>query len=135
MSDQQACRGSASSPSHKGWYKRETLINLNSRLRVHGKLLPKTTGTLLPGIETGPAIQVSTNPAICLYAVTILRGIPRDSLCRHGSKNPHIGPSVAGMVLVWPDYLLFLFAIIMVARDRIELPTRGFSGPVKSITY
>ena len=25
--------------------------------------------------------------------------------------------------------------ISLVARDRIELPTRGFSGPVKSITY
>jgi len=63
------------------------------------------------------------------------------------------------MTLAGRYYLLFLFEIMMVARDRpireanqdseaarrvrigisrsesIELPTRGFSGPVKSISY
>jgi len=43
--------------------------------------------------------------------------------------------SAVGMKLDQTAYLLFLFGIFMVARDRIELPTRGFSGPVKSITY
>jgi hypothetical protein len=31
------------------------------------------------------------------------------------------------MELACSNYLLFLFGIMMVARDRIELPTRGFS--------
>jgi hypothetical protein len=39
-----------------------------------------------------------------------------------------IGLSVVGMMLSWVDYLLSTFRIMMVARDRIELPTRGFSG-------
>jgi hypothetical protein len=31
------------------------------------------------------------------------------------------------MMLALADYLLFLFGIMMVARDGIEPPTRGFS--------
>jgi len=38
------------------------------------------------------------------------------------------------IILKCPD-VLKIEKMRMVARDRIELPTRGFSKPAKSITY
>jgi len=51
------------------------------------------------------------------------------------TKNPLLGFTALGMVRAFDFYLLFLIDFMVVARDRIELPTRGFSGPVKSISY
>jgi hypothetical protein len=45
------------------------------------------------------------------------------------TKYPLLDFSAVGMMRDQTAYLLFLFGIYMVARDRIELPTRGFSDP------
>ncbi|MEA2080400.1 MAG: hypothetical protein U9P00_11185 [Pseudomonadota bacterium] len=52
-----------------------------------------------------------------------------------GIKNPLLGFLLRGARLDCDFILLLLLRLLMVARDRIEPPTRGFSGPVKSITY
>ena len=46
-----------------------------------------------------------------------------------GTICTRVGFSVVGTELAQRNYLLFLLRIMMVARDRIELPTRGFSEP------
>jgi len=49
--------------------------------------------------------------------------------------NPLPGFSAPEMAPAFGDYRSLLLEAVVVARDRIELPTRGFSGSVKSITY
>jgi len=45
------------------------------------------------------------------------------------TKYPLPGFLNVRMMVALTRYLLFLIGIMMVARDRIELPTRGFSDP------
>jgi hypothetical protein len=47
---------------------------------------------------------------------------------KQGTKNPLLGFLMAGMTLAYVDILLNLINLLKVARGRIELPTRGFSG-------
>jgi hypothetical protein len=49
------------------------------------------------------------------------------SCANTGIKNPRVEFSVVRMMPTLACYLLSLFEFMMVARDRIELLTRGFS--------
>jgi hypothetical protein len=63
------------------------------------------------------AFQVFEGALVMVATVPSGTGVPKVYRVTQGLKQP------------------FILLIYLVARDGIEPPTRGFSGPVKSTTY